>query len=154
VSGRENHPLNCVGWFQAEAFCTWSDQRLPIEWEWEWAARGRDEGRSYPWGEAATGCMFAVMWEDVEDVQGCGQNGTWGVGSKSPAVDSGDGLRDMAGNVTEWTGSRYDDMEANRVVRGGAWVSSKPDFFRTELRDYAFELAGGDTVGFRCVRTP
>jgi formylglycine-generating enzyme required for sulfatase activity len=53
VSGREADPINCLDWDQADRYCAWVDKRIPDEAEWEWAARGRDEGRTYPWGEAA-----------------------------------------------------------------------------------------------------
>jgi formylglycine-generating enzyme required for sulfatase activity len=150
VSGREDHPVNCVDWSQAEAYCEWRSQRLPTEWEWEWAARGRDEGRTYPWGEAAPSCTYAVMYAGGS---GCGQNRTWDVGSRSTAGDSRDGLRDMSGNAWEWTDSWSDASEVSRVLRGGSWVDAVADYFRADRRDIVEPSLRVDNVGFRCARS-
>lgn len=144
---RGSHPMNCVDWKQAVAFCAWAGKRLPTQWEWEWAARGRDRGWTYPWGDAPEpSCERVVMREGAD---GCGKDRTWAVGSK-PKGNSRDGVSDLAGNVWEWTSSKEGER---RIVRGGSWDLDFPGLFRAS---YRFDVLPADRflgVGFRCART-
>jgi hypothetical protein len=146
VSGREDHPINGVLAADADAYCSWAGKRLPTEWEWEWAARGRDEGRIYPWGNSKPSCDLTVMDERGD---GCGKDRTWPVGSK-PKGASRDGLMDMAGNVWEWTAGTEG---AERVLRGGGWRNRFALRLRASNRTSSPPSSSGYRVGFRCART-
>ena len=142
VSGREKHPINCIDWSQAEAFCASVGKRLPTSAEWEKAARGTD-GRVYPSGETWD-ITRANVYESYD-----GYKETAPVGS-FPAGASPYGALDMAGNVWEWTSDWYRNGET-RLIRGGSWVDL-PRRARTTRRLGTLPTSRNDDIGFRCAQ--
>lgn len=146
VAGREKHPINCVDWYQAKAYCEAQGRRLPTEEEWEYAARGTD-GRLFPWGDTAP--TNQLCWDgdgDGNDL-GKGNRTSTCVVDSYPSGNSPFGLADMSGNVWEWTSTPDGSY---RVCRDGGWSSDDPSYVRSAHR-YGYVPTGlFDFLGFRC----
>lgn len=143
-----NHPMNCVDWATATAYCRAQGKRLPTEEEWEFAARGGPEERNWPWGNDEPSSQ--LCWEGTSR-----RDGTCAVGSFALGPY---GLADMGGNVWEWTSNNYAadysqvPSDAARAVRGGCWSSVHAAGVRGASRDGAPPSLRGSIVGFRCAR--
>ncbi|MCR9247291.1 MAG: formylglycine-generating enzyme family protein [bacterium] len=169
-----NRPVETISWNDAVAFCnavnvtealnnrlpTGYEYRLPTEAEWEYACRAGTT-TSYTFGNTI-GCGLANY--SPSPFNGC-VNATSTVGNYLPNAF---GLEDVHGNVREWcfdstngnpypyTGTVADPVSttgANRVIRGGSWLSSA-NACRSAARDLLAPTAAGSTVGFRVVCAP
>jgi hypothetical protein len=149
-SDRDNHPMNCVDWVGADAFCKWAGGRLPTGDEWYSEASNGGEKRKWPWGNSPdVSCDYAI-WGDGNNTDGCGKDSTWPVCSKTKG-NSVSGLCDMSGNVWEWTSTDYDS--SNKVLRGGSWYLDVEDYLRASNRAGRDPSFRDNNIGFRCVRS-
>lgn len=179
--GGSNHPVTCVNWHEALAYCDWLTEKLrgweglpmpladhlrgegwrvtlPSEAEWEKAARGLDE-RIYPWGGEFDSNLANVRETHV--------GSTMAVGCLPQGVSPYQ-VHDMSGNVWEWTRSaegaypyeakdgREDLIRSDavaRVLRGGSFYSRSRNA-RCASR-HAFSPHGQyRNYGFRVAITP
>ena len=112
-----DEPVIHVNWHEAQAWCRWAGRRLPTEAEWEFAAATAPgepgKKRRYPWGDADPDTNTANLY---------GGTGQCVAVSAYPEGDSAWGVRQMIGNVWEWT----DD-----------WFEPYPGFIRDPYAEYS-----------------
>jgi formylglycine-generating enzyme required for sulfatase activity len=155
----DDHPVVCVSWNDAQAFCAWLSAkegrryRLPTEAQWEYACR------------AGSRSAFAYGDDDKD----LGQYGWYPANSDKKAHRVGEkqpnawGLYDMHGNVWEWTADWYaadyykqspkedppgPSAGASRVFRGGSFHDD-PRCARSAFRLAHAPSVRHGSVGFR-----
>jgi formylglycine-generating enzyme len=144
AGARQNHPMNCVDWTQATAYCKSQGLRLPTEEEWEYAARGPENWR-YPIGDDF---LASFCWSGAGDKKrGTCEVGVYGENH----LESPFGVSDMAGNLREWTSSKEGEK---RVVRGGDYGSWDREHVAAASRSLREPQDEGYHTGFRCVGDP
>jgi formylglycine-generating enzyme required for sulfatase activity len=172
---RDNHPVVHVSWNDARRFVEHHGLRLPTEAEWEYAARAGTRTRFF-WGDAESG---GHGHGNLKDATGRRRFEKW---NSSFAFDDGVlllsevgryranawGLRDAAGNVSEWCEDVYrkdypadgadesaaeGERAAPRVIRGSSWLDG-PDFSRPAKRVGFLPQGRRDFIGFRVAAAP
>ena len=173
--GMGRRPVINVSWDEAQKYVSWlsattgHSYSLPSEAQWEYAARG---GETTVWagGSPQALCAFANGANAESGLK-------WANGAcNDPASDrtlpsatlgaNKFGLKDMIGNVGEWTldcntlnlrdaptDGRADQRGScnQRVVRGGSWFSGAADL-RFSARLMQRRGDSNDFTGFRVVR--
>lgn len=170
-----NLPATELTWLQAESYCEWLGGRLPTEAEWEKAARGT-EGNYFPWGspdpEDWDPTLANIEHKDTGSAKSILQFAESDV--------SYYGVKNMAGNVQEWTSTEIPLEVIARIVeqkfsttalsseevlqrleenpehppvvgvRGGSWVNARSWAFASMRRTNSINFPR-EVLGFRCV---
>jgi formylglycine-generating enzyme required for sulfatase activity/tRNA A-37 threonylcarbamoyl transferase component Bud32 len=157
----DEHPVACVSWHDARAFCGWLSQkehrtyRLPREAEWEYACRASSTA-AYCYGPDPKKLHDYAWYRD-----NAGER-AHPVGRLKP---NRWGLFDMHGNLLQWCDDYYDagfyqkvvleDPQGparggRRVLRGASWNSTAADC-RSARRGASQPAENGNDRGFRVV---
>jgi formylglycine-generating enzyme required for sulfatase activity len=189
-------PVHCISWFDAIQFCNELSHsegrrpvytvigrtvaldanadgyRLPSEAEWEYAARAGGGVAYSGWDRPAEACTWANVANQgrtelykTKEPFPCddGYSGPAPIGSFAANPW---GLKDLTGNVWEWTWDNYGDYPSaaaadptgaptgdRRVIRGGAWHNTTADV-RVANRFFGTPDSRSYWVGLRLARTP
>jgi formylglycine-generating enzyme required for sulfatase activity/serine/threonine protein kinase/predicted esterase len=160
----DDHPVVCVSWNDARAFCDWLSARegkhyaLPTEAQWEYACRAGSRS-TFSFGNDDQELSQHAWHLENADLR------THPVGQKKPNAW---GLYDMHGLIWQWTADWYashyyrealrDDppgpiFGAVPVQRGGSWFHG-PQLCRSAARrapSWAPPSAAASSMGFRVV---
>jgi len=136
--GGDERPAITMTHYSAEIFCRWLSKktghsyRLPTEAEWEYAARGGTETPYFfpgsPKKYSSRGMWNSLFGADTTVINSYtvyerNSGGRTGVPEQVRANPFG--LRNMTGNVWEYTADRYEGADAGTqtewVIRGGAY---------------------------------
>jgi iron(II)-dependent oxidoreductase len=156
-----DEPVQHVCWYEADAYARWAGRRLPTEEEWERAASWEAGAgkRRYPWGDTPPGDEHANL--------GGTRLAPAPVGAY-PAGASPEGVRQLIGDVWEWTSSdfrgypgfapfpyaEYSEVffgSEYKVLRGSSWATH-PGLARSTFRNWDFPIRRQIFAGFRCAR--
>jgi iron(II)-dependent oxidoreductase len=155
-------PVMHVCFYEAEAYAAWAGRRLPTEAEWEKAARhdpATGRSRRFPWGDE----------DPAPDRANLGQRYLQPAPAGSyPAGASPAGVRQLIGDVWEWTASdflpypgftawpyrEYSEVffgSEYKMLRGGAFGVA-PVACRGTFRNWDYPIRRQIFAGFRTAR--
>ena len=157
-----DEPVSHVCWYEADACARWAGRRLPSEAEWEKAARhdpATGRSRRYPWGDAEPTPQHANLGQRHLRPAAAGSY---------PAGASPLGIRQLIGDIWEWTSSEfrpypgfvvfpYQEYSAvffgpeYRVLRGGSFGTAEVAC-RGTFRNWDYPIRRQIFSGFRTAR--
>ena len=152
----DDEPVMHVNAYEAEAYCRFVGRRLPTEAEWEFAAvAGLSSSARFPWGDTPAKDGRANL------------NGLYGGPVEARALSGTDsplGLRQMLGNVWEWTSTPFGPypefspdpyteysqpwFQGHRVLRGGCFAT-RSRLVHNRWRNFYPPDRGDIFAGFR-----
>lgn len=171
ISERLDHPVIHVSWNDAVAYCKWRGMRLPTEAEWEYACRSGLNDRLFPWGNKLMPQEkhYMNIWQGIFPTNNTGEDGYIGTAPVSAFPSNKFGLKNMVGNVWEWTSDwwtvQHDtdtphnpkgpDSGSDKVKKGGSYMCHK-DYcyrYRCAARSQNTPDSSASNLGFRCAAT-
>lgn len=156
IGDKMDHPVTCICFLDALAYCEWAGVRLPTLDEWEIAVRAGSRSH-YFWGKDRSDLgQYANVWHGKDHLVADTADPwlrTSPVGSYAPNPL---GLYDVYGNIFEFCADRpphWKDDEHFACARGGSWWCSfaSCSFFNSNDIGKVRKVASFSNLGFRVV---
>jgi formylglycine-generating enzyme required for sulfatase activity len=171
------HPAAGLTWQDAQDFCEWLTKRdlgskiipegaryrLPTDIEWSLMNGLKDESGSdpaarsganknhFPW--SSTGAFPPPVMStnlDAQNLPGFSDSYSYSCPVTAEAPNEL-GIHGLGGNVAEWCADVWPGADAERVIRGGSWLTSDKEKLLTSARRHAPASNSSPDIGFRVV---
>lgn len=156
IANKMNHPVTCISYNDALAYCKWASVRLPTLEEWEIAATAGVPSKYFGEVSPKNIALYANIWHGNDHLQPDHSDGFLYTAPVASFKPNPLGLYDVLGNVFEFcTGSLpRDNGRKVAHARGGSWWCSANacSFFNTKDIGSVNPHASFSNQGFRVVK--
>ena len=158
IEDKMNHPVTCISFVDAEAYCKWTQVRLPTMEEWEVASRGNNFSNPHYFGDSLILIYnHANIWHGKTHLMEYSNEDYITTSPVGSFVANPFGIYDIYGNVFEFCSNippAFKDFKNVAVTRGGSWWCSfnACGFFNSVDIGRVKKEASFSNNGFRVVR--
>lgn len=157
IEHKMNHPVTCISYRDALAYCQWAGVRLPTLDEWEIASRATMQGYFF-WGKNRDSiAKYANIWHGKNHLVADSSDGYMYTSPVKSFAPNQWGLYDIYGNVFELCSNQLIQYKKRKNVvhaRGGSWWCSinSCNFFNSVDIGRVSKFASFSNQGFRVVK--
>jgi len=126
IKDKMNHPVTCISFNDALAFCKWASVRLPALEEWEIAATAGARSKYFRKVTKRNIRLYANIWHGNNHLQSDYSDGFLYTAPVASFKPNPLGLYDVLGNVFEFCSGSLPRDNGRKVAhaRGGSWWCS------------------------------
>jgi sulfatase modifying factor 1 len=127
IENKMEHPVTCISYTDALAYCRWAKLRLPSLNEWEIACRAGSEADYFFGKDKKQITRFANIWLGRDHLKPDSSDGYMYTAPVASFAPNAWGLYDVYGNVFEFCSGKLKENESPTTAhaRGGSWWCSK-----------------------------
>lgn len=156
IKDKMNHPVTCISYRDAVAYCEWAGVRLPSLDEWEVASRAGSETKYFEGVDLEKIINYANIWHGRNHLVADTTDGYLYTSPIKSFKANPLGLYDVYGNVFEFCEGALERDKGRKVAhaRGGSWWCSKNSCasFNSQYIGSVNPNASFSNLGFRVVK--